>query len=177
MDKKDEPWEGSWRLALASGRHQNPEVKRLDISRPIVESPDHQQGFTCSQILLMLRLEAQGKANPDLVRAMHAPAGGVGGCGDVCGTLTGGACLLGLYAGRGSAEEAEDPRLNQMIGELVAWFADRYGQLYGGVHCADILAGDPQNKLSRCPEVVASTYEMVKDLLVANGFDLAGRDA
>jgi C_GCAxxG_C_C family probable redox protein len=133
-----------------------------------------QQSFACSQILLMLGLEAQGKANPDLIRAMHALAGGVGGCGDVCGTLTGGACLLGLYAGRGSAEEAEDPRLNLMIGELMAWFADRYGQLYGGVHCADILGGDPQNRLSRCPEIVSGTYEKVKELLVTNGFDLAG---
>jgi C_GCAxxG_C_C family probable redox protein len=136
-----------------------------------------QQGFTCSQILLTLGLEAQGKANPDLVRAMHALAGGIGGCGDVCGTLTGGACLLGLYAGRGSAEEPEDPRLNLMVAELVAWFVDKYEQLYGGIHCADILAGDPQNKTARCPEIVASTYEMVKELLVVNGFDLAGRNA
>ena len=136
-----------------------------------------QQGFTCSQILLMLGLEAQGKTDPDLIRAMHALAGGIGGCGDVCGTLTGGACLLGLYAGRGSAEEAEDPRLNLMIGELMTWFTDWYGSLYGSIRCTDILAGDPQNKTTRCPEIVASTYEMVKELLVANGFDLAGRDA
>jgi C_GCAxxG_C_C family probable redox protein len=134
----------------------------------------HQQGFTCSQILLMLGLEAQGKDDPDLIRAMHALAGGIGGCGDVCGTLTGGACLLGLYAGRGSAEEAEDPRLNSMIGELAAWFADTYGQLYGGIHCADILAGDPQNKTSRCPGIVSSAYEKVKELLTTNGFDLTG---
>ena len=54
------------------------------------------QGFHCSQILLFLGLEAQGKRNPDLIRAMSGLAGGVGFSGDICGALTGGACLLGL---------------------------------------------------------------------------------
>jgi C_GCAxxG_C_C family probable redox protein len=135
-----------------------------------------QQGFHCSQILLILGLEAQGKTNPDLIRAIHALAGGIGGCGDVCGTLTGGACLLGLYAGRGSAEEAEDPRLSLMIGELMAWFTEQYGQLYGGIRCADILTDDPQNMAARCPDIVFSTYDKAIELLVANGFDLAGTE-
>ena len=52
------------------------------------------QGFHCSQILLFLGLEAQGKSNPDLIRAMSGLAGGVGFCGDTCGALTGGACLI-----------------------------------------------------------------------------------
>ncbi len=133
-----------------------------------------QQGFTCSQILLFLGLEAQGKENPDLIRTMDALAGGIGGCRDVCGTLTGGACLLGLYAGRGTAEETEDPRLNVMIGELMAWFSERYGARYGGIRCADILDGDPQNQKARCPDIISSTYERIKELLLVNGFDLTG---
>ena len=44
-----------------------------------------QQGFYCSQILVMLGLEAQGKQNPDLVRAMQELAGGLGFSGDTCG--------------------------------------------------------------------------------------------
>ena len=134
-----------------------------------------QQGFTCSQILLMMGLEAQGKSDPDLVRAMHALAGGIGGSGNVCGTLTGGACLLGLYAGRGFPEETENPCLNLVIGELVEWFTHDYGQLYGGICCTDILDGDPQNKMTRCPGIVSTTYQKVKELLIANGFDLAGK--
>jgi C_GCAxxG_C_C family probable redox protein len=137
----------------------------------------HQQQFTCGQILLIMGLEAQGKTDPDLIRTMHALAGGIGGCGEVCGTLTSGACLLGLYAGRGTAEETEDPRLNQMIGELVAWFEERYGQRYGSIRCADILEGNPQNKTQRCPDIIARTYEKVKELLIANGFDWGGGEA
>ena len=37
-----------------------------------------QQGFFCSQILLILGMELQGKENPDLLRAMNALAGGMG---------------------------------------------------------------------------------------------------
>ena len=44
-----------------------------------------QKGFYCSQILLQLGLEMQGKENPDLIRTMGALAGGLGFSGDVCG--------------------------------------------------------------------------------------------
>ena len=30
-------------------------------------------------------------------------------------------------------DEEEDPRLNVMIGELVEWFGDEYGRIYGGI--------------------------------------------
>lgn len=63
----------------------------------------HLQGFHCSQIMLILGLERQGKTNPDLVRAMTGLAGGLGFGGKNCGALTGAACLLGLYAGRANS--------------------------------------------------------------------------
>lgn len=130
-------------------------------------------GFHCSQILLFLGLEAQGKSNPDLIRAMAGLAGGVGFCGDICGALTGGACLLALYAGRGTPDEEEDPKLNIMINELVEWFTQEFSECYGGIHCREILADDPRNQASRCPELVTRTYEKVKSLLLYNDFDLS----
>ncbi len=131
------------------------------------------QGFHCSQILLFLGLEAQGKQDPDLIRAMAGLAGGVGFSGDICGALTGGACLLGLYAGRGTSEEEEHPILNPMIDELVEWFSQEFSECYGGIHCRDIIADDPGNQLTRCPGIVARTYDQVKALLVDNDFDLS----
>jgi C_GCAxxG_C_C family probable redox protein len=131
------------------------------------------QGFHCSQILLSLGLDAQGKDNPDLIRTMAGLAGGVGFCGDICGALTGGACLLALYAGRGTPDEEDDPRLNVMVSELVEWFTQEFSECYGGIHCREILADDPRNQTSRCPELVTKTYEKVKLLLVENGFDLS----
>lgn len=128
------------------------------------------QGFHCSQILLLLGLERQDKENPDLVRAMNGLAGGLGFAGKTCGVLTGAACLLGLYAGRGQLEEQEDHRLNIMIQDLVSWFETRFGESYGGIDCQTILDDDPWNRMQRCPKLVIETYSMVKELLKDNGF-------
>jgi C_GCAxxG_C_C family probable redox protein len=133
-----------------------------------------QQGFFCSQILLILGMELQGKTNPDLVRAMNALAGGIGFTGEICGALTGGACLLGLYAGRGTLAEEEKPKLNFMLEDLVRWFKNDYGQAYGGIRCQEIVGDNGQNMSTRCPAMVAGTFQKVKELLVENGFDLAG---
>jgi C_GCAxxG_C_C family probable redox protein len=132
------------------------------------------QGFYCSQILLCIGLEAQGKSNPDLIRAMSGLAGGLGFTGDTCGALTGGACLLGLYAGRGAPEEPEDEKLNLMVSELVDWFSEKYGKLYGGIRCEIILGDDPANRTARCPNMVLGVYGKVKTLLSEYGFDLSG---
>lgn len=129
-----------------------------------------QQGFVCSQILLIMGLENQGKECPELVRSMHALGSGVGGQGDICGALTGGACLLGLYAGRGEVNETPDPNLNPMINELFTWFSETYTHKYGGIKCVEILDNNPGNKSARCPELVVSTYQKAMEILEYNGY-------
>lgn len=132
------------------------------------------QGFYCSQILMKLGLELQGRENPDLVPAVQGLAGGLGFTGELCGALSGGVCLLSLYAGKGLPEEAEDPRLNFMITDLVGWFKQEYGQSYGGIRCTEIVGDSGKQMATRCPLIVAGTVQRVKELLVENGFDLAG---
>lgn len=131
-----------------------------------------QQGFCCSQVLTILGLEAQGKTNPDLVRAVQGLCGGIGWSGDTCGTLTGAACVLSLYGGRGLAEETADWQLSVMLRDLVEWFTEEYGALYGGIGCEMILAGSPMNKQVRCPGIMAGTWEKVKELLQSNAYEL-----
>lgn len=133
-----------------------------------------QQGFFCSQILMTLGLELQGIENPQLVRAMHGLAGGLGFTGETCGALTGGACVLALYAGKGNPTDEDDPRLLFMVEDLVKWFKQGYGQEYGGIRCETILNGAPNAQATRCPVMVAGTFQKVKELLVDNGFDLTG---
>jgi hypothetical protein len=133
-----------------------------------------QQRFCCSQVLSLMALEAQGKENPDLVRAMRGLCRGIGSSGGTCGSLTGAACLLGLYAGRGLPAKTEDRQLDLMLDELVDWFKDQVGQRYGGIRCDEILAGDPFNQAIRCPGIVVETWQKVRDILVANGYDLEG---
>lgn len=130
------------------------------------------QGFYCSQILLALALEAQGKENPDLIRAMAGLAGGLGFTGDTCGALTGGACVLALYAGKGLPEESEDEKLNLMISDLVDWFTEEFGKRHGGIRCETILGDDPRSRSAKCPSLTIGTYEKVKALLMEYGFEL-----
>jgi C_GCAxxG_C_C family probable redox protein len=132
-----------------------------------------QQGFHCSEVLLFAGLEAKGKTNPDLIRTVSALAGGVGFSGELCGALTGGACLLGLFDGRGDENEAADPRLNIMVNELMDWFAAKYGAEYGGIRCREITADDPKNQPLRCPRIVGGVLKKVKSLLAENGFQWA----
>ncbi|HPV07312.1 MAG TPA: C-GCAxxG-C-C family protein [Aggregatilineales bacterium] len=127
------------------------------------------QGLYCSQILVSMGLQDQDKDNPDLVRAVQALAGGIGFSQDTCGALTGGACLLGLYAGTGP-REVDDPRLIQMVQALVDWFREEVGQQYGDTTCKAIVEGNFNNAPSRCPGIVAKTYQKARELLAENGF-------
>jgi len=130
-----------------------------------------QQGFHCSEILMFMGLEAQGKTDPDLIRTVSALAGGVGFSGETCGALTGGACLIGLYAGRGTAEEPDDPKLKVMIQDLVDWFSSKYGKTYGGIRCREITEDNPNIPPTRCPRIVGGTYLKVQSILAENGYD------
>jgi len=131
------------------------------------------QGYSCSQILILMALEAQGKDNPELVRAMSGLVGGLG-CGRVCGALTGGCCVLGFYAGKGSSEESANDRLPLMLTELVEWFEQEFKPLYGGVNCSEIVQDDARLRLFRCPEIVRHTLEKLKEILEANNCSFTG---
>jgi len=128
-------------------------------------------GYYCSQILMLLALETQGKSNPELIRAMGGLAHGSGFAGGICGTLTGAACLLGLYAGKGTNDEYEDERLKYMLKDLGDWFEQNIGNRYGGIAC-EVIVGDRTEIRQRCGAIVAETYAKVMELLDASGYDV-----
>ena len=130
-----------------------------------------EHGFYCSQVLMLMGLDLQGKENPALVRSMHALAGGIGFSGQNCGALTGGACLLGYYAGRGTSAEEDDDRLYLMLNDLVDWFKKEIGIKYGGIDCERILAGRKDEYAARCPGIVLSVFQKCKELLVEYGYE------
>jgi C_GCAxxG_C_C family probable redox protein len=132
------------------------------------------QGFNCSQILALMALEALGAENPMLVRAMSGLLGGMG-CGKTCGALSGACCVLGMYAGRGDLDEQEDGRLPIMLAELVDWFETDYGTRYHGINCDDITGGDPGQRLSKCPQMVAETFKKVTEILTMHDYALDGQ--
>ncbi|HOI16065.1 MAG TPA: C-GCAxxG-C-C family protein [Geobacteraceae bacterium] len=127
------------------------------------------KGFYCSQIMMLLALENQDKTNDDLIRSMSGLAFGIG-IGDACGALTGGACILSLYAGKGTEEEEEHFRLKGMLHELGEWFIETYTGQYGGISC-DAISEEGALRNERCGGVVAATYQKVLEILVENDFD------
>ena len=129
------------------------------------------KGYQCSQILIALALEAQGKQNEDLVRAMSGLLGGMHS-GKTCGALTGGCCLLGLYAGWGTPDASPDERLSAMLNEFVEWFESEYTERYGGVQCAEIVHDDMRNKMARCPGIVTESLARLKQILAEHHYDV-----
>jgi hypothetical protein len=133
-----------------------------------------QKGYSCSQILIRLILEARGEDNPALVRAMGGLAYGCGAGRTTCGTLTGACCALALYAGKGRDGEAPDDRLMLMLQDLSDWFWDRVGSTHGGMACEAIVGeAGPAAARQRCGVIVADTYAKLLEILAANGFDPA----
>jgi C_GCAxxG_C_C family probable redox protein len=129
----------------------------------------NQQGYCCSQIMLLLSLEAQGKTNVDLVRSMAGLCFGIAMSGEICGAFTGGACLISLYTAKGGEADEEDPRNPLMMSELAEWFRKTIAAKFGGIRCDDILERHPDK--SACGSMVASTYNKVMEILTNYGID------
>jgi C_GCAxxG_C_C family probable redox protein len=130
------------------------------------------QGFQCSQILVQISLEAQGKENPELVSAMTGLTGGMGS-GKTCGALTGGCCVLGLYAGKSSAEQNADDRLQTMQTRFVEWFETGYTARFGSIECAGIVQDDMRNRMARCPTIVMESLEKLKEILDEHNYEFS----
>jgi C_GCAxxG_C_C family probable redox protein len=131
------------------------------------------KGYQCSQILMAMALEAQGKQNPDLVRAMSGLLGGMG-CGKTCGALTGGCSVLGLYAGWGTPDSIPDEHLSAMLTEFVEWFETEYTQRYGSIGCKEIVGDDMRNKMTRCPHIVMESLVRLKEILAEYNYEFDG---
>lgn len=102
---------------------------------------------------------------------MAGLAGGLGFAGENCGALTGGACLLALYAGGDGTGAAPEGPLRDMIQQLVDWFRAEQTKKYGGINCRDILEDNPQYQLERCPHIVRATYQKVREILAGHNYD------
>ena len=100
------------------------------------------QGYCCSQLLVQLLVQAQGREVPDLVRALHGLCHGIGQSGGPCGLLTGGACVLALLAGKGAEGEEPHPMLTPLLNDYAGWFYERTAESAepDPVACGDLLA-------------------------------------
>jgi hypothetical protein len=131
-----------------------------------------EKSYNCSQILMILTLDQAGKENADLVRAMSGLGDGCGFFKETCGIMTGAACLIAWYAGKGSDGEVESEKLLPMLQDLGDWFQAHIGEKYNGTRCADIvgdLVGTPEGK-KICGSLLFQTFEKVNEILAAYDF-------
>jgi hypothetical protein len=128
-------------------------------------------GYTCGHILVKLALEAQGRDNPDLVRAMSSLALGMGQ-GFNCGSLTGGCCVLGLYGGRSDENQPGHPRFDIMLEEFSGWFESEMKEKFGGIDCERIIHFDPALKQERCPGIILDCWLKANEILAKYKVDI-----
>lgn len=133
----------------------------------------HQQGYCCSQMMILLALETCDEENLELVGAVSGLCHGLGLSGGTCGAILGGCCILGLYAGKRIPGDPPDERLMMMTEELMQWAELTIGKTHGGIQCGDILGPDSHGTPNpeTCAGLVQSTYEKVMELLVSHGYD------
>jgi hypothetical protein len=128
--------------------------------------------YNCSQIMMVLALEQEGRENADLVRAMSGLGDGCGFFRETCGIMTGAASILAWYAGKGADDEEESQKLLPMLEELGDWFRQEIGAKYTGTRCNEIvgdLVGTDDGK-QICGSIIFQTFGKVNEILVSNDF-------
>ena len=131
-----------------------------------------EKNYNCSQILMILALQQEGKENPGLVRAMSGLGDGCGFFQETCGIMTGAASVLSWYAGKGADSEEESEKLLPMLQDLGDWFQQEIGAKYSGTRCKDIagdLVGTPEVK-QICGGIILQTCKKVNEILESNNF-------
>ncbi len=134
------------------------------------------QKFHCSQAIAAVGQEKLGKGNDDVIRAMGAFGGGLGGNGEVCGALAGGLAVLGLRYSRAHSDEKENPQMWADAQELVRRFRDEVVNQGGTINCRDISCVDwtdreqakefyKGDKVKKCIRIVGDTAMLVGEML------------
>ena len=132
--------------------------------------------FHCSQAIAAVGQQKLGKGNDDIIRAMGAFGGGLGGNGEVCGALAGGLAVLGLRYSRAQSDEKENPKMWADAQEMVRRFRDEIVNQAGTINCRDIAGVDwtdrgearafyQGDKVKKCIRIVGETAMLVGEML------------
>ncbi len=127
------------------------------------------QGFCCSQIMMQLTLADMGEDNVPLVRAMAGLCEG-SSTGDLCGVASGAACIIALYAAKGSAAETVLDCYPLLLSRFMDWFKEN-ATSWGGIRCDDIIAMQGGKKPEVCGNIMVRAREMILQILSENNID------
>lgn len=128
-------------------------------------------GYCCSQILGLLILQAQGRENRELVRSLWGLCHGMGQSGQLCGLLTGGACVLGMQVGFEPQSQAV-PLGEALVADYVEWFMTHSSAQFGGPTCETILGQEAPGS-TRCGTLLAECWGKILELAASYEVDLS----
>jgi C_GCAxxG_C_C family probable redox protein len=136
-----------------------------------------QQRMHCSQVLAMVGMEKLGVSDPSVIKALGAFGGGIGGTGNICGTLVGAVSVIGSLYSRGSLEEKENPRMWAATKTVLKNF-EALAAPHGGINCCQIARVDwmdrnqvkdfyhnPDGRRQHCINIVGETAKALGELL------------
>ncbi len=132
-------------------------------------------GYCCTQIMVQLLLDVQGREAPDAMRAAGGLCRGFGLSEGACGILLGGCMAMGLCAAKGHDGEEPHAALEAMTTEFSEWFRERTAAS-GGVSCGAIL-GDAGNggggrpDFGKCHGLLLEAHARMFEVLAAYGVD------
>jgi C_GCAxxG_C_C family probable redox protein len=135
------------------------------------------QRMHCSQVLAMVGMEKLGITDPSVIKALGAFGGGIGGTGNICGTLVGAVSVIGRLYSRGSLEEKENPRMWSATKTVLKNF-EALTAAHGGINCCQIARVDwtdrdqvknfyknPESRRQHCIAIVGETARALGELL------------
>ena len=137
------------------------------------------QGYCCSQILLKMALDAEGKENEDLLRAVNGLCLGAGSYQKTCGVLTGGISILSLYAGKGRDLEYPKQGFSEMVDEYTDWFITEFGSgecrdIIGVCTVTDYMTN--QSFRLKCGDIMSKSYSKIQEILGEHDFEFGFRE-
>jgi C_GCAxxG_C_C family probable redox protein len=132
--------------------------------------------FHCSQAVLAVGQEKLGKKDGEVIKAMGAFGGGLGGNGEVCGAVVGALAVMGLRFSRASEDEKEDPKMWSYAHEVLERFQNEIAKDHGGILCREIARVNWKDKeqvksfykgekVLECVRIVGDTAVLVGELL------------
>lgn len=120
--------------------------------------------------------EKLGKENDEVIKAMGAFGGGLGGCGETCGAVIGALGIIGELFSRAREDEKENPQLWAYTHEMVDKFRNEIVKKHPGILCRDIAQVDWANreeakafyrgeKVQECARLVGETARVLGELI------------
>lgn len=125
----------------------------------------HHSGYNCAQAVVGAYIDL---FNMDMAQAMtiaYGFGGGVGMTREICGTLTGGAMVLGLKYGKGEA----DLKQKKFVNEKVAALCKEFEQAHGSVVCGELLGirkTDKEVNRATCDDLIMEVVRLLEKYLI-----------